>query len=337
MRYDAIIVGGGPAGLTAALYLGRYLRPTLLLDRPKPDSPWFLPTSHNFLLFPDGLNRTDLLRIGRAHVAEYPAVTLREAAVTRLTRLPDGFAVHTDTGEVFAARGVILATGSSYELPDLPNIMAYAGRTIHHCPECDGYAARNCRLLVMGVGRATAGFALKFKVWTDDITLCTQGEDPTLDRESQDKLARAGVRVITEPVVELEGDPEAGQVSGVVLQSGERLAVDRIFTNYACQVFSDMVAGLGVELGDEGHIKVDKHQQTNIHGLYAAGDVDAPDHKQLVIAMGDGATAAINLHYALLPEELSLEETVVKSYEDEGWLPPMPDQLPPQQQTLPQK
>jgi thioredoxin reductase len=335
MLFDALIIGGGPAGLSAAIYLGRYLRPTLVLDAGRPNTAWHMPTAHNFFGFPAGIGREQLLTWGRAQAGQYESVQFHSGLVTRLEQTTRGFRVHTTRGDTFEGRGAILATGEAHRLPDLPDIMAYAGRAIFHCPECDGYTARGKRLIVMGTGRATAGFAMKFKVWSDDLTLCTLGEDPNLDPEAQAKLERAGIPVVRDPVTAIDGDPATGALHGIILADGRTLPADVLFTNFACQAHSEIVADLDIETTDEGFIKVDKHKQTNITGLYAAGDASAPDHKQLSIAVADGATAAINLHYALLPEELRLEPQLVRPYEDEGWLPPQPDQLPTERQALP--
>jgi thioredoxin reductase (NADPH) len=327
MTYDAIIVGAGPAGLSAAIYLGRYLRPTLVLDRGKVDSPWLLPTAHNFFGFPAGIMREQLLAWGRDHAGQYESVEIREAVVTGIEQAGECFRARTSDGEEFDSRGIILATGEFHELPPIPNILSYAGRSVFHCPECDGYKARGRRTAVMGTGRATAGFSLRLKAWTPEIVLCTLGDPPDLDPEAREKLEKAGISVVEDRVLDIEGDPRQGAISGLALESGGKVEAQLAFTNYRARVYSNLARSLGADVIEEGYVKVDKHQHTNVRGLYAAGDVCAPNHKQLSIAVANGATAAINLHYALLPPELCLEEPAVRTYHEEGWLPPQPDQL----------
>jgi thioredoxin reductase len=192
-----------------------------------------------------------------------------------------------------------------YTLPPLEGVWSYAGHSIFHCPECDGYKARGKRVLVLGTGDGTAEMALRLKVWTDTITMCTNGEEPGMGPEAAGKLRAAGIRVETEMLRRLEGDPQTGAVAAAEAAT-RGLVCDVIFANLPCDPPTELYAQIGVKLHHGRWVLTDHRQRTNVPRCYAAGDIVAFAQTQLSVAMGQGATAGINLHLELLPEELRL-------------------------------
>ena len=306
MLYDCIILGGGPAGLAAGVYMGRYLRPTLILDHKKPQTRWHRPIAHNILGFPAGIHRNQLLDWGRVHVGKYESVTTQGATVCAIVQKDlgggeKGFEVRDDEGGAYAGGGLILAIGVEYTLPEIEDIFCYAGHTIWHCPECDGYKCVGKKIVVIGNDRGSVEMALNATVWTEDVTLLANGRDCALDKESAAKLRGAGIRVFHEKIVAIVGEKEEGQIEGFVLEDGNRVAAEGAFANYPCAVEEGLLKQLPLELERGRWVKVDHRMRTNIPRCYAAGDIVANAQTQLSVAMGTGATAAIWLHKELLP------------------------------------
>jgi thioredoxin reductase len=316
--FDAIILGGGPAGLAAAVYLGRYLRPTLLINARKPATRWHRPIAHNVLGYPAGIHRNQLLDWGRSHVDLYDCIQTQKATICSIRMEgpmegeqggSQGLFVLADTdGETYRARGLILAPGVEYELPDIPDVIAYAGHSIWHCPECDGYKTLGKKVVVIGNGRGSAEMALGLTVWSHDVTLCTNGEKPSLDEEARNKLKAAGIRTIEERITRIRGNAEEGILESFELEGGGKLDAFGAFANLPCKPPVDLFKQLPLELVKDRWIKTDHRMRTNIPRCYAAGDVVAYAQTQLSVAMGTGATAAIWLHKELLPPQLCLSE-----------------------------
>jgi len=305
--FDALILGGGPAGLAAAVYLGRYLRPTLMLDERKPRTLWHRPIAHNVLGFPAGIHRNQLLDWGRTHISQYQNVRLRRTTAARLSIAGGIFHCVDTEGETYKARGLILAPGVEYELPsNIPEIYAYAGHSIFHCPECDGYKCVGKKIVVVGNDRGSADMALGLSIWTREVTLCTHDKAAELDEECHRKLKAAGIEVVARKIVGILGNAEDGVLEGFVLEGGGRLEAYAAFMNYGCAVPEELFRQLPLELENNRWVKVDYRMRTNIPRCYAAGDVIANAQTQLSVAMGTGATAAIWLHRELMPEEFCL-------------------------------
>lgn len=311
MIHDCIILGGGPAGLAAAVYLGRDLRPTLVLDHKKPQTRWHRPIAHNILGFPAGIHRNQLLDWGREHVAKYESVTMRGATVCTIRHVAgEGggnlFEVEDEAGELYRSKGLILALGVEYTLPEIEGIFSFAGKTIWHCPECDGYKSVGKKIVVIGADRGSVEMALTTTVWTKDVTLCTNGEPLELDDECRTKLDGVKIRVVREKIAAITGDPEEGILEGFEMAGGGRVAAEGAFANLPCTLPKGLLSQLPLELHKDRWVKVDHRMRTNIPKCYAAGDIVANAQTQLSVAMGTGATAAIWLHKELLPAEICL-------------------------------
>ncbi|HYH23681.1 MAG TPA: NAD(P)/FAD-dependent oxidoreductase [Azospirillum sp.] len=300
---DSVIVGGGPAGLTAAIYLARYRRRFVVLDAGASRTSW-IPRSHNHAGFPDGVTGTELLARMRAQAERYGAVIERAvvAAVQRCADPAEGaFEVHTEDGRTHRARTAVMATGVIDVEPVLPNLYQAVQRgLIRHCPICDGYEVIDHRVGVIGHGADAVGEALWLRTYSPDVTMLTLGVPMDLTGAERRRMAEAGVRAVEEPVVEVH--TEAGRITALTTAAGERLVFDTLYSALGAVPRVDPARPLGVTLGSTGRFTVGEHQQTNVDGLYAIGDV-VEGLNQISVAMGHAALAATSIHRRRLKGE----------------------------------
>ena len=216
------------------------------------------------------------------------------------------FEVLDEEGETFRSKGLILALGVEYTLPEIEGIFSYAGKTIWHCPECDGYKTVGKKIVVIGADRGSIDMALTTTIWTKDVTLCTNGAEIELDSECDEKMRGVSIRVVREKIVGVLGDAEEGKLEGFAMEGGERLLADGAFFNSPCKSPEGLLKQLPLKLLKDRWVVVDHRMRTNIPKCYAAGDIVADAQTQLSVAMGTGATAGIWLHKELLPAGICL-------------------------------
>lgn len=291
--YDAVIIGGGPAGLTCALFLGRYRRRVLVLyDGPTRN---YASRGVNGLLGHNGVLPGDLLSRGRAE-CEAVGVEFRQTRAENVARSGDIFVIETGDGSL-RARRVVLAYGVTDLKPDIPRFEELYGRGIHHCPDCDGYESRDKEIVVVGSGKAAAGLALKMLQWSDRVRIVTNGASRKLDASQTSKLLARRIDVREERILGLEGDT---QLEAIALQSGERLAAQALFFTLGVRRSCALAERIGCEVyRDKPNVKVNRHRETTVPGVYAVGDL--VEGSQLVVtAAADGAIAAIALNKSLL-------------------------------------
>jgi thioredoxin reductase len=297
--YDVIIVGGGPAGLSAALMLGRCRRSVLLFDTHAPRNA---PSRalHGYLTR-DGIAPAEFLRLAREELTTYGTVELQDGEVVAAECQPDGrFTVSLGGGRQFRSRKLLLATGVCDNLPDIPGFKELYGRSVFHCPYCDGWEVRDQPLAVYGNGARGSGLALELTAWSRDIALCTDGE-PGLDEETRERLARNGISVREERVESLESS--GGGLSQVIFEDGPPLPRRALFFTTGQYQRSNLLERLGCEFNDKGTVRTGKYETTHIPGLFVAGDASRKV-QWVVVAAAEGAEAAYAINTDLLKEDL---------------------------------
>jgi thioredoxin reductase (NADPH) len=293
---DCLIIGGGPAGLTAALYLARFNRRFALIDDGNSRAEW-IPTSHNIPFFGEGIGGKEILARQREHLARYDVVPI-DGTVLALEKEADCFAAKMldASGEArsIRARRVLLATGSvdiEPDLPDLPN--AVQRGLVRYCPICDGYEAAGKRIAVMGRGDQGLGeAAFVARTYSRDVTLLTLGQPLSLDQDQQAKVDEHGIKVVPEPISRV--DIDGGRISALRVGGAEQ-RFEVLYSALGLARRSDLALGLGAEHDGSGAIVTDDHSETSVSGLYAAGGV-VRGLDQIVVAMGQAAIAATSIH-----------------------------------------
>lgn len=288
---EVVIVGAGPAGLTAATYLGRFRRRVLVVDGGEPRACW-IPLSHNMPGFPAGVSGPDILRRMREQALEYGA-EIRPGRVERLMRDEDAFVAVMD-GQRIGARAVLLATGVVDHHPDLPGVERAVQRAlVRICPICDGYEATDKAVAILGDSDKGAREAAFMRTYSDRVTLIHIGP---ADRLTQaDEMARLGVEVIAAPLeaVRLEQDRVTALGWG-----GQSRAFDLVYSALGTSPNAELARDLGARLAADGRLEVDLHQATSLPGLWAAGDV-VRGLNQIAVATAEAAVAATDIHNAL--------------------------------------
>ena len=301
--HDCIVIGAGPAGLSASLFLARYLRRTLTFHHNSPRNE-YAHGVHGFLGH-HGIRPAELLARGRDEVTNHGGLII-EACVTHVEKVSaERFRVFAGREGVepqaFEARRLLLATGLRDMTPDCPGFREFYGSSVHHCPDCDGYEVKDKRVAVLVRGNNSVAFTSNLLTWTRRLTLLTDQSE--ISNEDREKLAALDVPVRTEAVVGLEGDESNRQLERVLFAEGEPLECDALFFSLGTELTGNFHEILGCRLDDEsGLLWVDKTQQTSVEGVYAAGDI-TPHSQLAVVAAAEGAMAAIQIHRSLIPKE----------------------------------
>jgi thioredoxin reductase (NADPH) len=298
--YDAVIIGGGPAGLTAAIYLARSLRSVAVVDCDRPARSDWVQVNHNYLGFPDGISIVDLGKRGRAQAEQYGA-RFYETEATSISRLDGEFEV-TAGQHKLCGRAVILATGVTDNWVEFPGYEEFIGRSMHWCIVCDGYEMQGQRVLVVGDDEHAAQVAMQMVRFTNDVSLLVRMEAPEMDQRLRQALSARGIRVISGEIATARAR-EPGVFAAVVLAGGEEIEVDHLFSEQGARPNVALAESIGIDLTDDGYIRVDTEGRTSMAAIYAAGDVTRLFSHQVVTAAHEGATAATSLAYDLFAAE----------------------------------
>lgn len=301
-RYDVVIVGGGPAGLSAALALGRARRLVLLLDGAEPRNE---PShaAHNFFTR-DGEHPAELRRIGREQLAPYTSVRIEDREAVGAMGEDGAFRLHLADGGEVEARKLVLATGVRDILPEIEGFRRLWGRSAVHCPYCDGWEVRDEPWAALATPDEALAYAEILSNWTRDLVVLTNG-DGAIDPEAARRLAAMGIPVRPEAIARLEG--EGDRLRRIVFESGETLERSVLFTRPRQEPRTALATQLGcalVEKGIPGLIQVDCIQQTTVPGVFAVGDVTTP-MQQIAIAVSTGSTAGAMINHQLVQEDVA--------------------------------
>lgn len=286
--YDAVVVGGGFAGMAAALWLARYRRKVLVVDAGEPRNRW-TEQAHGYLGL-DPVDPGEVLRRGREELLRYPNTTIVDARVKSVTREGNEAFLLEANGGKFRARRVVLATGLADEFPDIQGFFEHYGASVFHCPSCDGYEAKGRKVVVFGWSEDVVGFALHLLNWAAQVTIVTDGRHFEGDERHEQALDRNRIALLTDEATELVG--ERGNLRGVRLRSGAVIDCDLAFFSIDHHPVNELALSLGCEMTDEGCVKIDVEGKTNVDGVYAAGDV-TPGNQLIQVAAAQGTNAGI--------------------------------------------
>jgi thioredoxin reductase (NADPH) len=289
---DCIIIGGGPAGLTAAIYLARFRRSVAVIDS-RDSRARLIPKTHNYPGFANGITGVRLLEVLREQARSY-GVNIIEGQVDRLEGQDGEFDICWSSRRLTAKR-VILATGLTDTCPPMSRLdEAVARGLVRYCPICDGFEASDRRIAVLGPAAQAWHKALFLRTYSKSVTLLTL-DGSTPEPSACAELDHAAVERETAPVVRIDHDAE---VVSVVLTNAKRMTFDILYPVLGCEVRSGLAASLGAARSEVGCLIVDPHQQTTVRGLYAIGDVVSDLH-QIAVGTGHAAVAATHLHHSL--------------------------------------
>jgi thioredoxin reductase len=304
--WDCVVVGGGAAGLSAALVLGRARRRTLVVDAGSQSNL----ASHGIggLLGYDGRRPAQLYEAGRQEIAAYPCVEMRTGEVIAGKRVSELFELELADGHRERTRRVLLATGMEYRPPEVPGLMEYWGRSVFHCPFCDGWELRDKPLAVLARGEKAIHSALLLRGWTDDLVLLTDGA-ADLDDEERGRLTAAEVKIDERSVAQLVG--RDGELEAVRFTDGGELKCHGLLAATTLHQRTRLPEQLGALPGEvtpfgEAPVKVDGLCRTTAPGVFAAGDMSTQLPPQVASAIAAGSLAAVSVVQSLLADECGL-------------------------------
>lgn len=285
---DVVVVGGGPAGLAAASWLGRYRRSVVVVDSGDYRAR-HVERSHGYL-GRDPQTPLDLLARGREEVLAYPTAAVRSERVLGVSRRADGLLDVDLGGSGLVAHRLVLATGVRDAFPDVEGFDEHYGASVFHCPACDGYEARDRDVVALGWDARLVGFAATLQNWARSVTVVTNGRRFGGDEACRAQLAENACDLVEEDALALLG--VRGSLDGVRLESGRVLPASLVFFSVAHHPRVELAAALGCELDDEGYVRVDLEGRTTVRSVYAAGDV-VPGLQLVQVAAAQGAIAGV--------------------------------------------
>lgn len=296
IKYDVIIIGGSYAGLSAAMTLGRAVRNVLVIDHGKPCNR-STPHSHNFITH-DGEEPLMIAQKARQQVKQYSTIEFLNAEVVEAKQEADSFQIKTQEGNTYSCKKLLFTTGLKDILPDISGFEACWGKSILHCPYCHGYEVRQQRTGILANG--DIGFELMKLIsnWTRDLVLFTNGP-ATLNADQLKLAAKYNIPVIEKPIISIEH--EEGYIQHIWFADQSKYELKALYARPAFEQHSPLLASLGCELTEQGLVKVDMFQRTNVNGIYAAGDNSSM--RTVSMAVSTGTMAGIVINKELIDEQ----------------------------------
>ncbi|MEP6857100.1 MAG: NAD(P)/FAD-dependent oxidoreductase [Gemmatimonadales bacterium] len=302
-RYDVAVVGGGPAGLCAALWLARYLHDVVVIDSGDPRN-WETRGINGYLGH-QGIRPPELRAIGREECGKF-GVDFVDGIVDRTLNEPgERFELCLRGGMTIEAERILLSIGIKDFWPDIPGLDRCYGETVHVCPDCDGYETRDRKTVVVGTGRKAVGMAFALGTWTKQIVICTNGEKPEMSQVLLDKLKALNIPVLEAPIKGVVS--KSKEIIGIDLEGGMSLDCERLYFAIGQYPADDLGAQLGCKRDDLGRLVIDERNHTSVKNVYAAGDI-APGPQMAIVAAASGAVASIAIHASLVPEARKLPD-----------------------------
>jgi thioredoxin reductase (NADPH) len=320
-EYEVAVIGGGPAGLSAALYATRLSHDTVLIDRGGGRAAMMAET-HNVVGVTEDVSGKEWLQTGRQQLESYGA-TLERGFVDSVKQRDDGRFRLAAGDDVYLTDSVVLATGFADERPDPP--LPRTAKGLHYCLHCDAYTFVDESVYVMGHDDSAAHVAMILLNFTDDVDLLTRGAAPEWSEETAELLAGHPVDIVEADVTEVENGAD-GWLEYLGFEDGTIREYRGGFALYGSEYHTDLAEQLGCDLNEDGTIDVDDHGNTSVDGAYAVGDI-TPGHNQIPVAMGQGAKVGIDIHMRLREFPRSLDELREQGTVDDSSVPGISEEL----------
>jgi len=295
---EVIIIGGGLAGLSAGIYLGRSRRDTLLIHSDRSMAKWE-DDVQNYLGFPEGISGDAILERGRQQVERY-GVEIKQDEIRSVAKVDEIFHLQGETQSYRASR-LLVATGLTHLPPEIAGVRECLGLSLFFCKDCDAFRVQGKRIVILGHNNEAADYALAMLLFSTSVVIATNDHAITWDSNHADWVKEYGILVRGERITEV--DHSEGHLRGLTFGAGERIEVDAAFATRGDVTHTELLRGLGAELDTEGQVVVDACLKTSVPGLYAAGCV-TPANCQMIIAAGQGATAAQSINRDLFEDSL---------------------------------
>lgn len=296
---EVAVIGGGIAGLSAAIYLGRAQRDTLVIDSGHSMAKWE-PVVGNYLGFPDGVSGDELLEYGRRQ-AQHHDVRFARDEVQRITSEDDVFVLHGKK-QTYRAKRLLLTTGIFHLPPEIPGVKECLGHSMFFCKDCDGFRVREKRIAICGANDEAVEYALGMLYYSPTVMIATNGEQPRWSEQHARWIEEYAIPVRLERIHDVEHHDR--QILSLQLDGGDEVKIDNIFTTRGDVFHTELAESLGAKLDEDGQIEVNHCMQTSVPRVYAAGCV-TPANCQMIIAAGQGATAAQAISRDLFEESLA--------------------------------
>lgn len=312
-EYEVAVVGGGPAGLTTALYTTRLGHKTIVIDKGGGRCAMMADT-HNVIGVTEDTSGVELIQTAKGQVQDHGGVVER-GAVTDVTEIEDEkFELEVANSENIITQRAVLATGFNDKHP--PSPAPRTARGLHYCLHCDAYMFIDEPVYVMGHGDSAAKVSMIMLNFTEDVDLLLRRNEPEWSQETQDKIDKHPINII-ESEVEKVNNGDNGWLESLEFEDGERREYKGGFAMYGSNYNNGIAESLGCEINDDGTIEVDDHGKTNVNGVFAVGDV-TKGHNQIPVRMGQGAKAGIQIHYDLreFPSEEDVDMDDIPSVSD---------------------